>query len=980
MSKKYFLVFPLVITSFVFSQEQTASADVEEVVVVGSQIKGAKITGALPVSVITSDDIDALGIDSGEELLDNIAELGQNTFNQNEFSGGYNASRGDVGAFNLRDIGTGNTLALLNGRRLITSPGYQTEPILGGSMPVMTVNSNAIPVYGAERVEILRDGASAIYGADALAGVVNTVLKNDFVGLNVRFKTSAYDAYDAKDNKVSIQWGEDFGNTNISVYYDTYFREPIKGSEDPKWAAMDARQVPGLLDGYNSAWVDTTWLNTNKASAWGVFHGGSGNYIHVVPGTDNCDYTGAENGMDSCVRINSSSNTLTRVSYNTLGREMRSDLERHNLFVFVNTELDNGIEAYSEIGIYNSESAQVMFPGTTLGAGSCAKKGSCTQPMLVPLSNYWLQQLVDEDGNKLVDNSSLLSNGLGLWKARHRFDTNRGYNSHRTTLRLLQGFRGSYDKWDWDTAILLSTAKSKQNNTGRHTMDGMDAALALSTPDAYNPFCGPGCNDESSFLTQIYRINTTDLYLFDFKVSTGDLFDLPAGPVGMLVGLEARKESYTDERDPRMNGTETYTVPFGPNAGLTYPLISNIVNSSATPDSDGSRRTVSMFAELAIPVHETIDAQLAVRYEDSNDYGEATVGKLAIGWQPLDQVKVRYSSSETFRAPALILVNEGFLGRSSSQFDALLEYAGNLQTPVIEYQDYSMQRVTEGNPGLTPELGENESLGVVLEPTDNLLITMDKWSIETEDTVGVFGMRNATLLDALIRIEGGVNECTGNPNVKRSDVATDDVVWTGTGLCPAGLVQQINDYYVNTDTRTIEGVDTSVMYSIDTSYGDFGFKLMHVHYDTKNQAAGGDARKISDAAQPGGVLADLASPRGIDNLLGLNGSIEDKYTMKASWRKGPYEVLLSGTHWGPFYESGHTETIGGEKRTWKVDEMTMLNLTLGYKFDNDLRVRVQVKNFEDERAPLADETYGTYWADIHTDFGRNYNIEFYKKF
>ena len=130
-----------------------------------------------------------------------------------------------------------------------------------------------------------------------------------------------------------------------------------------------------------------------------------------------------ENGMDSCVRINSSSNTLNRVSYNTLGREMRSDLERHNLFVFVNTELDNGIEAYSEIGIYNSEAAQVVFPGTTLGAGSCAKKGSCTQPMLVPLSNYWLKQLVDEDGNKLVDNSSLISNDLGLWKARHRFET-----------------------------------------------------------------------------------------------------------------------------------------------------------------------------------------------------------------------------------------------------------------------------------------------------------------------------------------------------------------------------------------------------------------------------------------------------------------------------------------------------------------------------------------------------------------------------
>jgi len=1002
--KKLFLLLPLVFVTITYAQDvEENQVDVEEVVVVGSQIKGAKITGALPVSVITADDIDALGVDSGDELLDNIAELGQNTFNQNEFSGGYNASRGDVGAFNLRDIGTGNTLTLLNGRRLITSPGYQTEPILGGSMPVMTTNSNAIPVYGADRVEILRDGASAIYGADALAGVVNTVLKTDFVGLNVRFKSSFYDAYDAQDNKLSVQWGKDFNKTNISVYFDSYIREPIKGYEDPKWEAMDARQVPGLLDSYDSAWQsDSGWLNTNKASAWGVFHGGSGNYIHVVPGTDDCDYTGAANGQDSCIEIKSSSDTSKRVSYNSLGRDMRSDLKRHNLFAFINTQLDNGVEAYSEIGIYNSEAVQVVFPGTTLGAGSCAKSGSCTQPYLVPLSNYWLQQLVDENGVKLVDATvtddndtpddpsddittpKYITNGLGLYKARHRFDTPRGYNSHRTTIRLLQGFRGSFDKWDWDSAVLYSQAKSKQNNTGRHTMSGMDAALALDTPDAYNPFCGPGCNDESSFLTTIFRTNTTSLYMLDFKISTGDLFELPAGSVSLLMGAEWRRERYTDFRDPRMNGDITYTVPVGPKAGLTYPLISDIVNSSATPNSSGKRTTYSFFTELAIPVHETIDAQLALRYEDSNDYGDATVGKIAIGWQPIDQFKVRYSTSETFRAPALILVNEGYLGRSSSQSDALLEYAegydpatGNV-TP-DQYESYSMQRVTEGNPGLTPEYGENESLGVVVEPIENLIITMDKWSIETEDTVGVFGMYNATLLDTLIRLEGGATECTGNPNVIRSDVVEDDVTWP-TNLCPAGLVQQVNDYYVNNDTRTIEGLDTSILYSLDTQYGDFGFKLVHVHYDTKNQAAGGDAKKISDASEDGGPLAGLSKPRGVEDLLGIYGSIEDKYTLKTSWRKGPYEVLLSGTQWGEFYEPNHTAKINGETVPWLVESMTVFNLTLGYKFDNDLRIRVQIKNIEDERAPLADETYGTYWADLHSDFGRNYNIEFYKKF
>jgi len=124
----------------------------------------------------------------------------------------------------------------------------------------------------------------------------------------------------------------------------------------------------------------------------------------------------------------------------------------------------------------------------------------------------------------------------------------------------------------------------------------------------------------------------------------------------------------------------------------------------------------------------------------------------------------------------------------------------------------------------------------------------------------------------------------------------------------------------------------------------------------------------------------LAPVRGVESLLGLNGTIEDKYTMNFVWRKGPYEVLLSGTQWGEFFESAHTETIDGERQMWVVDKMTVFNLTLGYQFKNDLRVRLQVKNLEDERAPLADETYGNFWGDLHTDFGRNYNIEFYKKF
>jgi iron complex outermembrane receptor protein len=205
-------------------------AEMEEVVVVGSQIKGAKITGALPVSVISLADIEATGVDSGDDLLEYVAEQGQNYFAEAEdASGGVNASRGDVGAYNLRNLGVGNTLTLLNGRRLVSSPGYQTELVGGDFVPTVSVNANLIPVTGLERLEILRDGASAIYGADAVAGVINNILQTDFEGFDLTARVSAYDHFDAEDTKITAKWGAFFndGATNVSVFFDYYDRDSI---------------------------------------------------------------------------------------------------------------------------------------------------------------------------------------------------------------------------------------------------------------------------------------------------------------------------------------------------------------------------------------------------------------------------------------------------------------------------------------------------------------------------------------------------------------------------------------------------------------------------------------------------------------------------------------------------------------------------------------------------------------------------------
>ena len=158
-----------VLSATTFAQDDDTA--LEEVIVVGSQIKGASISEALAVSLVDAEAIEAMGVDSGDELLALIPEKGQNFFNEAEnISGGVNSGRGDLGAFNLRNLGTGNTLVLLNGRRVVNSATYQTEEVGGSFIPVNTANSNHLPVWGIDRVEVLRDGASAIYGADAVAG------------------------------------------------------------------------------------------------------------------------------------------------------------------------------------------------------------------------------------------------------------------------------------------------------------------------------------------------------------------------------------------------------------------------------------------------------------------------------------------------------------------------------------------------------------------------------------------------------------------------------------------------------------------------------------------------------------------------------------------------------------------------------------------------------------------------------------------
>ena len=985
-------ILKLIVLAALLSPLALFSADeVEEVVVTGSQIKGAKITGALPVSILTGADIEAIGVDSGEDLIENIVEQGQNYFTEAEdASGGVNASRGDVGAYNLRNLGVGNTLTLLNGRRLVTSPGYQTELIGGDYVPTASVNSNLIPVTGIERLEILRDGASAIYGADAVAGVINNVLQKDYEGLTVRSRVVAYDHFETEDTKTTVKWGSFFndGATNVSVFFDHYDRGNINAQEDPRWGAGDHR--PFVDD--DSPWkTSTSFRNLSSNSLYGQFdmvtssEHGSGNPLNHVFTDSNGEFEVFPIGDSRCNNRSSQDGAIFDTGYGTCiaqdgngairanfwGKtDVRGELERMNVLMTINHDMGNGTEAFTEFGFYTSESDRIAHPSYAFSSSKHR----------VGADNYWLNQLRFDgtvDGTTYSEN---LFAGYQLYMDNYRYEERqRLVNVKKDTYRFLQGFRGSRGDWDWETAFVTSKATSDDVTSNRMSNNLLKEALNDSTAAAYNPFSAG--NFETNIertLIDVYRKGSSELTMFDFKMSNNELWTLPAGDVGLLLGFELRDEEMDDDRDPRLDGTITYTDY----EGDTYPLVADVLNSSPTGDVSGSRDVTSFFAELQIPVAESVDMQVAVRNEDFSDFGSATVGKLALGWDVAPWMYLRASLSTAFRAPNIIQVNETTVVRSGTRYDRAAFQVNAVQSVdnVIDSDSrYTIQRMATGAAGLDAEESDNTSIGVVLTPTDNLIVTVDTWTIEKDKTIGLFGRENQTVNDMLLRFANGTNNCAtfaGDPLVVREAPDEGDAAgFAAAGVCPFGDIKYIQNDYTNMALRTVEGTDVGVYYSLETNNGSaFDVRYNGTFLDKFEQKASGDFAALQ-AKKDSGEIPDSIPLKGFGDLLGKDGIYDNKHSVRVSWDKGPYRVSLTGLKKGSFEQTSLGLKDGV---AYVVPSMTTMNLTLSYDFDvrgNKAKIRFAVKNLEDERAPTADRYYG-YYADAHQDYGRNYYLDF----
>jgi outer membrane receptor protein involved in Fe transport len=984
------------------AEAEPDAKQLDAVVVVGSHIAGTPTTDALPVVVLDVDKIDASGAVSGDELLRTIPQMGDVLFDASNNPQTSNAARGDVNSINLRSLGVGNTLVLLNGRRLVQHPTSQGTSDTG-TVPVQTFNSNSLPVAGIDRLEVLLDGAAAIYGADAVAGVVNTVMQTDFDGvtMSARYGGAEGTSMDEVDVNIFSGWNHDRGN--ISVFFNYTDRSALQASDQDFTAGDDLRGLfsdpdfSGIaaLDGRsaNAPWARLSLGTRPVIRSNGVAVTNTSGQFRVQP----TSFAGCGVGFGPELCLASGA-----LNFNTTNREMRYDtrfgttvrpsVERFNLFLTAHHDLDNGIQAFGEFGAYDARSDAVQPPVVNLNQ------------IWIPASNFWnpFGPVTFADGranpNRLPGLTGVPTTGLPVQLTNYRY-VDAGFQRVRVDnqqLRSLGGLRGEWRGFDWESALVYSTAEAEDRSPNIN-MTALQRQLALSTPDAYNPFSGGctatpttgDCSPSSqaaidAIWFEMVRRSETTLAMGDLRLSRSDLFTMPAGDAGAAFGLEARRETQEDDRDSNLDGTFTFVDLV---TGATN--ISNVAAVSPNPDTEGSRNVYSAYAEfalplvsdtMAIPLVHRLDMQLAGRFEDYSDFGSVAKPKVAIAWDLIDGIRIRSSYSEGFRAPNLEQTNATEYARLATGVDHL-RCEADLRAGRITNFGACTQAIAgaslrvSGNPNLEPEESTNRSIGLVLQPIlpegfGDFSFTVDRWRIEQEQIVGLLGAQTAITLDYLNRVEG-----VNNPRVIRDNVTPEDVTFfAGTGLTPVGRVIAINDGFINLLPQEVDGLDFGMDWFLPrTNFGTFRVGLNATRMLDFSRDPGEIVNTLF-AARAAGRINPLTPLPDSTQLVGQNGRPEWRASSLVTWEEGSWRIGYSAQYMSSFEQA---QLLGLSGQPWEVEDRLYHNIYGQFRFPDETRLRIGVRDLTDEGPPLAD---GGFRGSVHNSWGRYFYVDINRRF
>lgn len=945
--------------------ETTVQTDkkVEKISVTGSRIKGVDAESSSPLIVLDADAIAKSGASTISELLQQVSQTrgGEGSFSTAESGATSTSTPAGQAAASLRGLGPSSTLTLINGRRIAASS------FAAGTQNFVDVNS--IPLAAIERIEVLATGASAIYGADAVAGVINYILKKDYQGAEINISSgNSFAGSDEGKSNINLMFGTELAGGQLTVFADHYDR-----------------------NGFNAG--------NRKYTARPVLESG---YSYLPKDYPNIYYFSARDGNE-IANPNCPTNLVT-TEYG------------ERICAYYGNEDDSLISPFesSSVGfVYNQEFDDITW--NTDFFYSSTKSTAVSRPAPINRVDDTEGPWVDESAldiypedvrDALLDNMYIdpfdTINGRTLYGFAFdaRFGTPRTVEAETKSYRLVTSLSGLIGDWDWETAFTLSKSESDQvatagvyNRYKYHAAIGgelcSDGSIASYDADAdllscnagnlmpmYNPFLvGNADNDALLALAQErpVRNGESTVYGWDARV-TGDLFEFNGEIVSAAFGLETRKEEINDvpSLNVRAQASNDYLVDvFGFGSSL----------------SEAERTQYGAFAEFYVPLADNLEMQLAGRYDDYDDFGDTFNSKIGFAYRPVEELILRATWATSFRAPSLTQAGVK-LRTTTAAFDC-----GSNQAVADLYcegdgVESSVNVLELGNPLLKAEESDSLSFGIGYSPTENTTITLDYWQFKHENLVDtdMTAVLAAAIADNSLRHCGLVPQGqTGISYEEDLCLVTDEA---GLTIEQAGAdLSQILDAWVafddprraelplyrdhvieltNTGEQNVSGLDFKFSHYFEISGGSASFALDATHYlEFERNRPGSDT--IED------LVGTWRYPENIANLR-FNWAKDALYTGVTVQYTGSYLDDIEGLRGRQIDELRELDALNVYSER-KVASWTTVNAHIGYDFEN-YNIDLSVNNMFDRGAPVAYGSSRGFDSINHNAFGATWRLSF----
>ena len=928
----------LVASSLGLAAGSAWAQDTQRVEITGSAIKRVDVEGALPVTIITREEITRSGVQNTEDL---VATLGAvSSIGGISLSTGAGSTTYGQSTISLRGLSGDRTLVLVNGRRVAAAAG-------GGGV---AVNINNIPLSAIERVEVLKDGASSLYGSDALAGVVNFILTKDFKGFDIGIAGSKPTRDGGGDNyRASIVAG--FGDLSKDRFNLTLSGSLEKtrqlmatdrafaatGNQFP-WIVAGATGQGNIEGGYNPGtgsvangnWVQGTRVagfggspgsgfgnplaapdkcadiamfknptNTTKGAPYCAFD--SSAFVALVPDSEATSFTA--NGV---FRLSDKMEFFGDALYSRsiVTQRIQTSPVRRSFLTSDDQFLSKGIDPVLLISPSNPNYAIASAYLNGLLGQTLVPRGK--NPDGTPITEAQIKaQIAAALGKPLAITARVFDFGPRTSK------------SWTTQTRVVGGLRGNLGAHEYE--IAYSSNESKAHAT---VPDGYfsqtEYAKAVQNSNEWNPWSLNQTDGFKAAIAPAKYTGTTQDSRSTSKVLDGllrgDAFSLPAGAVQYAAGLQFRDEKYKTD----------------PSAALFSGDIAGL--GGATPPVDRARKITSAFGELNVPLIKGLEGNVSMRNDRYNDVGNSNTYKASLRWQPTRQLLLRGSTGTGFRAPSLSeLWLPQTVGTSAQFTDPADPNNPNLQVPEL----------SGGNPNLKPEKSKQSSLGIVFSPTDALTLSLDLWKIDVEGLI-----TTPSTQEIVSRFRSG-----------------DPAYATFVTLDGNNNVEQTVSILSNVGAAKLSGIDLEASFRQAFAAGRLDLNLNGTYMIKFDQVSPGGSisRKVGTQVEvdPNGDTIPVLEADGGGVVLRW------KHKLSATWTTGPWGFTLAQNFYTG-YRTGDRQIDGVPNF---VPDQSIYDANVTYNGIKNLKLAVGVKNLFDKDPPI--------YVPVSNQFAAGYDISQY---